>query len=194
MANFIDNWRDAFAKFLESNTPKVRHFSDFTEEEKQRYRSMQPVQNTQPSKSNGGSSSSGEAPGLAWSQMVGTETLYDGVPGDIRVMKRVPMGGTSNAYTDGGDTNDVTVDDVVTGMVIRGMYGEGEDRKERLYKDGFNYDRVMKRVNDAYRTGKQDYYGKLTDKYGIRYRRRSGNKYAGGQQYYIPDDYIGRQY
>lgn len=192
MASFIDNWRDALTRVFDSGRPNVRHFSDFTEEEKQRYRSMQPVQNTQPSNSNGGSSSSGEAPGLAWSQMVGTETLYDGVPGDIRVMKREPMRGTSNAYTDGGDTNDVTVDDVVTGMVIKGMYGVGDERRERLYRDGFNYDRVMKRVNDAYRAGKQDYYGNLTDKYGIRYRRRSGDSYAGGQQYYIPDDYIGR--
>ena len=192
MANFIDNWRNALANLFESNIPKTRHFSDFTDEEKQRYRSMQPVQNTQPSKSNGGSSSSGEAPGLAWSQMVGTETLYDGVPGDIRVMKRVPMGGNSNAYTDAGDTDDVTVDDVVTGMVIRGLYGDGEDRKERLYKDGFNYDRVMKRVDNAYKNGKQDYYGKLIDKYGIRYTTKNGIKYAGGQQYYIPDDYIRR--
>lgn len=191
MANFIDNWRNALANLFESNTPKVRHFSDFTEAEKQRYRSMAPQGNT-PATSGGNTSSTGEAPGLAWSQMEGTSTLYDGVPGDIRVMKRTPMGGSSNAYADGGNTNDVTVDDVITGMVIKGMYGQGEERKERLYKDGFNYDRVMQRVNDAYRTGKQDYYGSLTDKYGIRYGLKQGNKYAGGQQYFIPDDYIGR--
>lgn len=188
MAGFIENWRDTLTRAFDSGRPKVRHFSDFTEEEKQRYRSMAPKASEQSNQS------TKDAPGLAWSQMVGTETLYDGVPGDIRVMKRVPMGGASNAYTDGGDTDDVTVDDVVTGMVIRGMYGEGEDRKERLYKDGFNYDRVMQRVNNAYKTGKQDYYGKLTDKYGIRYRRNSGDSYAGGQQYFVPDDYIGRQY
>ena len=190
MANFIENWRNALTRAFDSGRPTVRHFSDFTEEEKQRYRSMAPKNNGRPDVE----TSDEGAPGLAWSQMVGTETLYDGVPGDIRVMKRVPMGGANNAYTDGGDTNDVTVDDVVTGMVIRGMYGVGDERRERLYRDGFNYDRVMKRVNDAYRTGKQDYYGKLTDKYGIRYRRNSGDSYAGGQQYYIPDDYIGRQY
>lgn len=135
------------------------------------------------------SGSSREAPGLAWSQMGGTTTLYDGVPGDIRVMKRIRMG-RDDAFADGGDTNDVTVDDVVTGMVIRGMYGEGEDRRRRLYEDGFNYDRVMNRVNSAYKNGNQNYYGQLPDKYGIRYRRKSGNKYAGGQQYFTPDDYI----
>ena len=188
MASFIDNWRDALTRFFDSGRPKTRHFSDFTEEEKQKYRSMAPKREAQSGQS------LEDAPGLAWSQMSGTETLYDGVPGDIRVMKRVPMGGAGSPYADGGDTNDVTVDDVVTGMVIKGMYGTGDERKERLYQDGFDYDRVMKRVNDAYRSGKQDYYGKLTDKYGIRYRRRSGDKYAGGQQYFIPDDYIGRQY
>ena len=133
-------------------------------------------------------------PGLAWSLMEGTNTLYDGIPGDIRVMKRVPLAGRKDSYVDGGDTNDVTVDDVVTGMVIKGMYGNGDERRQRLLNDGFNYDRVMKRVNDAYRSGKQDYYGKLTDKYGIRYRSSRGDKYAGGQQYFIPDDYIGHQY
>jgi len=182
MASFIDNWRDALTRLFGSGTPKVRHFSDFTEEEKQRHLSRLPkVDNEE--------QSTEEAPGLAWSQMAGTETLYDGVPGDIRVMRRAPYKGQ---YVDGGDTNDVTVDDVVTGMVIRGMYGEGEKRKERLYKDGFNYDRVMKRVNDAYRAGKQDYYGRLTDRYGIRYHLKNGDKYAGGQEYFIPDDYIGR--
>lgn len=191
MASFIDNWRDALTRAIDSGRPKVRHFSDFTEEEKQRYRSMSPRGNTQPSDT---ATSTEEAPGLAWSQMAGTETLYDGVPGDIRVMKRVSMGGDNNSYTDGGDTDDVTVDDVITGMVIKGMYGQGEERKERLYKDGFNFDRVMQRVNDAYNKGKQDYYGKLIDKYGIRYTTKNGIKYAGGQEYYIPDDYLGRQY
>lgn len=184
MAGFVDNWRDALTRLLGSGTPKVRHFSDFTEEEKQRHLSRLP-------KSDNSGQSADEAPGLAWSQMAGTETLYDGVPGDIRVMRRTPYRGQ---YVDGGDTDDVTVDDVVTGMVIKGMYGSGEKRKEQLYKDGFNYDRVMKRVNDAYKSGKQDYYGKLADRYGIRYHLRNGDKYAGGQSYFIPDDYIGRQY
>lgn len=186
MASFIDNWRDALTRAFDSGRPKTRHFSDFSEEEKQRYRSMAPKQGTQPEQQ-----STGEAPGLAWSLMDGTGTLYDGVPGDIRVVKRTPYRGQ---YIDDGATNDVTVDDVVTGMVIRGMYGVGDERKDRLYQDGFDYDRVMKRVNDAYRSGKQDYYGKLTDKYGIRYKRRDGVKYAGGQEFFVPDDYIGRQY
>ncbi len=190
MAGFVDNWRDAFTRLFDSGRPKVQHLSDISEEDRQRYLSMAPKNDGRPDVE----TSDEDAPGLAWSLIEGTNTLYDGVPGDIRVMRRVPMGGQGNYYVDGGDTDDVTVDDVVTGMVIKGMYGVGEDRKERLYRDGFNYDRVMKRVNDAYRTGKQDYYGKLTDKYGIRYRRRSGDKYAGGQQYFIPDDYIGRQY
>lgn len=190
MASFIDNWRDALTRAFDSGRPKVRHFSDFTEEEKQKYRSTSPIMNGRADQTRDDSSSS-DAPGLAWSLMDGTETLYDGVPGDIRVVKRTPYRGQ---YIDDGTTDDVTVDDVVTGMVIKGMYGVGDERKERLYKDGFDYDRVMKRVNDAYRSGKQDYYGKLTDKYGIRYKRASGIKYAGGQEFFVPDDYIGRQY
>ena len=197
MADFWGNFREALGLGKANHT---QHLSNISEEQRQRYADRYNnsaaksgdtfVNNLRSASSRQGNTQSGEAPGLAWSQMGGTTTLYDGVPGDIRVMKRVRMGG-NNAYVDGGDTNDVTVDDVVTGMVIRGMYGDGEDRIRRLYEDGFNYDRVMSRVNDAYKSGKQDYYGKLPDKYGIRYRRRSGDRYAGGQQYFIPDDYVG---
>ena len=189
MSSFFDELRRAIGIKVPG---KVRHYSDFTEEEKAKYRSMLPKVEGSDTDSNAkwNEPSDEDRPGFAWSLIEGTNTLYDGVPGDIRVIKRIPMGGEGNPYADGGDTDDVTVDDVVTGMVIRGMYGDGEDRKERLYKDGFNYNRVMKRVNDAYKNGRQDYYGKLTDRYGIKYKYRRGAKYAGGQQYYIPDDYV----
>lgn len=191
MASFIDNWRDALTRVFDSGRPNVRHFSDFTEEEKQRYRSMQPVQNTQPSNSNGGSSSSGEAPGLYWPTISGTETMLGGTNiNDARVIKRKQMGGQGGGFYDDGDTDDVTINDVITGMVIRGMYGTGEERRRRLLNDGFSYDRVMQRVDDAYRKGRQDYYGKLTDKYGIRFNTSKGIKYPGGQEYYIQDDYV----
>ncbi len=194
MASFIENWRNALTRAFDSGRPTVRHFSDFTEEEKQRYRSMSP-NGGRPVGPDEDTQSTGSAPGLYWPLIEGAETILGGTNiNDARVIKRMPMGGGSSNYYDGGNTDDVTINDVVTGMVIRGMYGVGEDRKRRLYEDGFDYDRVMKRVNDAYRAGKQDYYGKLTDKYGIRFDTSSGSRYPGGQQYFIPDDYIGRQY
>lgn len=196
MADFWGNFREALGLGKANHT---QHLSNISEEQRQRYADRYNnsaaksgdafVNNLRSASSRQGNAQSVEAPGLAWSQMGGTTTLYDGVPGDIRVIKRVRMG-RNDAFADGGDTNDVTVDDVVTGMVISGMYGEGEDRKQRLYNDGFNYDRVMDRVNKAYESGKQKYYGSLPNKYGIRYRRRSGDSYAGGQQYFTPDDYI----
>ena len=193
MASFIDNWRDALTRFFDGGTPKVRHLSDISEEDRQRYASRAPKLNnvTPPS----WISQESPAPGLYWPLIGGAETMLGGTDiNDARVIKRTPMKGDNSTYYDGGDTNDVTINDVVTGMVIKGMYGDGEERRRRLYEDGFNYDRVMQRVNDAYRTGKQDYYGKLTDKYGIRFYTPNGFRYPGGQKYFIPDDYVSGQF
>lgn len=195
MSSFIDELRRAFGAKVPGPT---RHFSDFSEEEKERYRSTSPI-NADPSlarlREQLRPKQDTSEPGLAYSLMDGFETLHDWVPGSVNVVRRKRIGDDKiSHYVDAGDVSpeEMSVNDVVTGMVIRGMYGDGEERKQRLYDDGFRYDEVMKRVNDAYKKGKQDYYGKLVDKYGIRFSgsKRFGTKYAGGQEFEIPDDYI----
>lgn len=177
---------------------KVRHLSDISEEERDRYRAMGPARPNGPDTGEE-QSISASRPNMDWSSMEGSTVRNNGFSDDeIQVRKYgfVP----DSRYKDpiDGGTSEYSLDDIVTGLAINGFFDDQgvENRAQRMYDYGFNPERVQALVNEAYAKGSNNRLSRAAEENFLRWsgRNRSGREKAFPDKSIIYDDYLGRQY
>ena len=84
------------------------------------------------------------------SNAVGYRTI--GIKGkNIRTVFRIPFAESGSGSTGGGNSGK-SVDEVAR-ECIKGQWGNGKDRQDRLTAAGYDYDTVQRRVNEILRGG-----------------------------------------
>ena len=73
---------------------------------------------------------------------------------NIRTVFRIPFAESGSGNTGGGSTGGKKSVDEIARECIRGNWGNGKDRRNRLIAAGYDYTKVQQRVNEILRTGK----------------------------------------
>lgn len=73
---------------------------------------------------------------------------------NIRTVFRIPFAESGSGTTGGGNTGGKKSVDEVARECIKGQWGNGKDRRNRLIAAGYDYTKVQQRVNEILRTGK----------------------------------------
>lgn len=175
---------------------KVRHLSDISEEERDRYRAMGPAR---PSGPDTDEKSSESRPNMDWKNTKGSTVRNNGFSDDeiqVRKYSFVP----DSRYKDpiDGGASEYSLDDIVTGLAINGFFDDQgvENRAQRMYDYGFNPERVQALVNEAYAKGSNNRLSRAAEENFLRWsgKNKSGKEKAFPDRSVIYDDYRGRQY
>jgi hypothetical protein len=72
---------------------------------------------------------------------------------NIRTVFRIPFAESGSGNTGGGSTGGKKSVDEIARECIKGQWGNGKDRQDRLTAAGYDYDMVQRRVNEILRGG-----------------------------------------